>query len=196
MVYKCESDLTTACNGAARASFLLFHQCSARGPLIRSVGRHVMSVGRFKGFGPLKTPVDLLEKIRHDFARLRDAPTDAYAAFDFFVSAYYMLDWLHPKDEVRRKTEESQSPLLQVCSHLANGAKHFEATASQHKSVRNVVDERGVFQRGAFQSDAFQVGGLFVELDGQAAAMYGARLEAVDLAEKVLAHWEADPRLC
>ena len=155
-----------------------------------------MSVERFKGFGPLKTPVDLLEKIRRDFARLRDAPTDAYAAIDFVVSAYHMLDWLHPNDRAGRETEESQSPLLQVCSHLANGAKHFEATARKHKSIRNVVDEKGAFQRSAFQSDAFQVGGLFVELDGQAAALYGARLEAVDLADKVLAHWEADPRLC
>jgi hypothetical protein len=92
-----------------------------------------MSVGRFKGFGPLKIPVDLFEKIRHDFARLRDAPRRVY---------------------------------------------------------------RFRFRCLRVPYDAFQVDGLFVELDGQPAAMYGARLEAMDLAEKVLTHWEADPRLC
>jgi hypothetical protein len=102
----------------------------------------------------------------------------------------------------------------QTHNQLNRAAAHRHVTALSILKLRlgstsrseNVVDEksafqrgafqRGAFQRGAFQSDAFQVGGLFVELDGQAAAMYGARFEAMDLAEKVLTHWEADPRLC
>ncbi|MCI0400843.1 MAG: hypothetical protein L0Z68_06035 [Gammaproteobacteria bacterium] len=155
----------------------------------------MMKTSTFKGFGSLKSPIDLLQKIRHDFERLRDAPEDVYAAFDFFVSAYHVLDWLHPNDEAGKKAEEVNYPLLQVCSHLANGAKHFEATAKQHTSVHDVVSEAGAYQRGAFQSSAFQVGGLFVRLDGQAASLFGAKIEAIAFAQKVLAHWEADPRL-
>lgn len=157
-----------------------------------------MSTRKFKGFGSLKTPIDLLGKIRFDFERLRDSPDDPYAAFDFFVSAYHMLDWLHRQDKAGKKAkeaEESGSPLLQVCSHLANGAKHFEAKAKKHKSVSDVRSEGGAFQRDAFQADAFQVGGLFVGLEGQAASLFGQEIDAIDLAAKVLMHWEADPRL-
>ena len=154
-----------------------------------------MTTRTFKGFGSLRTPADLLQKIRHDFKRVSDAPDDVYTAFDFFVSAYHMLDWLHPHDDAGRRAEESNSPLLQVCSHLANGAKHFEATAKQHTSVHDVVAEEAAFQRGAFQANAFQVGGLFILLEGQAAALFGAKIEAVDLAGKVLTHSETDARI-
>jgi hypothetical protein len=154
-----------------------------------------MTATGFEGFGELKTPVDLLGKIRHDFERLRNNPENVYEAFDFFVTAYHMLDWLHPKDRRAREAEESKHPLLQVCSHLANGAKHFEATAKKHVSVKDVAAVQGAFQRGAFQSNAFQVPGLFVQLDGSAAAAFGSSIYAVDLARRVLAHWEADPRL-
>ena len=149
----------------------------------------------FKGFATLQTPHELLEKVRHDYQRLRSDPEDVYAAFDFFVSAHHMLDWLHPNDKRGRDAEEGRNLLLQVCSHIANGAKHFEATAKEHTSVADLSSVEGAFQRDAFQSDAFQVGGLFVELDGLAAQAFGTRLEVVDLANKVLAHWEGDARL-
>jgi hypothetical protein len=154
-----------------------------------------MSTRNFKGFATLQTAGDLLRKVRHDYQRLRSAPEDVYSAFDFFVSAYHMLDWLHPNDAASRKAEEEGNLLLQVCSHIANGAKHFQATAKHHTSVAGLYSEEGAFQRDAFQSDAFQVGGLFVALDGQAALAFGTRLEVIDLAGRVLGHWEADPRL-
>ena len=154
-----------------------------------------MSGQRLKAFGSLKTAVDLLEKVRHDFDRLETAPDDIYSAFDFFVTAYHMLDWLHPNDRAGRETEEASEPLLQICSHLANGAKHFEATAKKHITVASVEATAGGFQRGGFQSNAFQVSGLYVVLDGNAVSLFGARLEAVDLARKVLAHWNNDARL-
>ncbi len=159
------------------------------------VGRHEMSTRKFKGFGPLKGPKDLLEKLRYDFERMRGSPDDEYAAFDFFVSAYHMLDWLHPCEDAGRAAEERGSPLLQVCSHLANGAKHFQATLPKHTSIDDVRAEPRAFQRNAFQSDAFQVGGLVIQLDGQAANVFGSRVWAVELARQVLAHWESDSRL-
>jgi hypothetical protein len=154
-----------------------------------------MSTHSFKGFATLQTARDLLRKVQHDYQRLCAAPEDVYAAFGFFVSAYHMLDWLHPNDAAGRKAEEDANLLLQVCSHIANGAKHFQATAKYHTAVADLYSEEGAFQRDAFQPDAFQVGGLFVKLDGQAAQAFGKKLEVIDLAKKVLAHWEADPRL-
>lgn len=149
---------------------------------------------RFRGFGSLKSPHDLLRKVQHDFRRMQAAPADVYAAFDFFVSAYHLLDWVHPNDEAGRLAEETKQPLLQVCSHIANGAKHFEATKPRHKSVKDVVANPGKFFGGDFFGGGF-FGSLTVQLDGQSASLWGAEISAVDLASIVLKFWESDPRL-
>lgn len=85
-----------------------------------------------KGFFNLQTPQDLLQKLRHDFGRLKESPLDSYAAFDFLVTAYHMLEWRYPgksNNAKRRQMErDGKSKLLWVCSHLANGSKHFQAT--------------------------------------------------------------------
>jgi len=84
----------------------------------------------FKGLFRLQTPPDLLSKLRHDFGRLEKDPLDEYAAFDFFVTAYHLLDWIYPDAEdvhnrdIRRQVEQDNA-LLQVCSHIANGSKHL-----------------------------------------------------------------------
>jgi hypothetical protein len=44
-----------------------------------------------RGFIPLKTPQDLLDKLSHNLARMRHDLTDSYAAFDFFVTAEHIL---------------------------------------------------------------------------------------------------------
>jgi hypothetical protein len=48
------------------------------------------------GVFELRTPEDLLGKLRVDLKRLEADPLDQYAAFDFFVSASHMPDWLSP----------------------------------------------------------------------------------------------------
>src|SRR5258706_15507092 len=106
------------------------------------------SRSEFQGLGPsLGNAADLLGKLRFDFERVRKNTHDAYAAFDFFVTAEHLPEWQRDKTVIR------QEPLLRVVSHLANGAKHFQATDSRHKSVSNVGLRSGSFSPGAFQSD-------------------------------------------
>ena len=150
-------------------------------------------MSQFKGFFPLQKSGDLLAKLRHDYQRLQSSPTDTYAAFDFFVTGHHMLDWLYPYDEKRREQEEKESILLQVCSHIANGAKHFHATAKKHQSVADERAQEGPFQRDAFQANAFQVEALIFQLDGQAAVQFGSEVECLALATQVLQYWENHP---
>ena len=97
-------------------------------------------------------------------------------------------------DEAGRIAEEKGQPLLQVCSHIANGAKHFEATKARHKSVQDVEARRGKFFGDAFfGGDFFST--LNIHLDGQAAILWGAEIAAVDLASVVLKFWKSDSRL-
>jgi hypothetical protein len=119
---------------------------------------------------------------------------DVDAAFDFFVTAYHLLDWLHPgiANKHRRDKIEKNSMLLQVASHLANGSKHFEATARKHQSVKETMRREGPFQANAFQQDAFDVGDLLVHLEGAAAAHLGTPISVVQLASRLVDFWRQE----
>ena len=148
----------------------------------------------FKGFFELLTARDLLAKLERDLVRAQNSPLDVDAAFDFFVTAYHMLDWLHPGVANRHKRDEIEknSMLLQVASHLANGSKHFEATARKHQSVYETVKREGPFQADAFQQNAFDVGDLVVYLEGDAAAQFGRSINVVDLARRLVDFWRQE----
>ena len=111
-----------------------------------------------KGFFDLQTPQDLLRKLRHDSDRVKKSPMDSYAAFDLFVTAYHMLDWVHPGDsnKATRKQMESDNNILRVVSHLANGSKHFQVT--RHHVVKETIIHEGAFDPNVFDSNAFDVG--------------------------------------
>ena len=66
-------------------------------------------MGQFKGFFELQKPADLLAKLRHDYKRLQSMPTDTYAAYDFFVTGYHMLDWLYPDPDPSNKKRREQA---------------------------------------------------------------------------------------
>jgi hypothetical protein len=84
-----------------------------------------------KGFFELQTPADLLRKLRADLEDMKRQPRNSYLAFNFFVTAEHMKDWLFPgyENTSKRKALHDSSHVLQICSHVANGAKHFVAQA-------------------------------------------------------------------
>lgn len=147
---------------------------------------------KYTGLASLRRPEDLLAKLRHDYQRVKSAPDDSYSAFDFFVTAEHMLDWVLPGHANREAREglRQGSVLLQVVSHVASGAKHFVAEARHHQSVQHADAVPATFDRNAFQDDAFQTGGLFLTLEGLAAEELGADIKVPVLAERVLRFWE------
>jgi hypothetical protein len=141
-------------------------------------------MAHWQGFSErLQTPRDLLAKLRHDHERLRRDPTDAFAAFDFFVTAEHLVDWTWPDDARRREKARSADPMATV-SHLASGAKHFAATAARHTSVRGLRTRTGVFDPAIFDAGSFDVGGLLVETAA------GTSVDALTLATEVLTYWQ------
>lgn len=147
----------------------------------------------YSGLFELRTPRDLLAKLRHDLARMESNWLDQYAAFDFFITAHHMVDWLYPGDSQRQGKEVQASALLQVCSHLANGSKHFLATDPRHKSVANTQLHEGPFSQQF--SDQFDISRLEVHLTGEAANQLGSVISVLPLARQILAFWEAYPAL-
>ncbi len=69
------------------------------------------------GFLHLMDAPSLFLKLRHDYARFLEKPTDAYFAYNFFVTAEHLPDW------VGDTTIKDHDPYLRICSHLATGAK-------------------------------------------------------------------------
>ena len=76
----------------------------------------------FRGLFDLKTPQDLLLKLRREYSRLEQSPLDQDTAFNFFVTAEHMRDWLHPgyANKDKRKKLRADNILLQICDHIAS----------------------------------------------------------------------------
>jgi hypothetical protein len=148
---------------------------------------------RLTGFGRLQAPVDLLRKLRHDYSRIGSDPSVEYAAFDFFVTAEHMIDWLLPGNANKKEREQlrASDPLLEITWDIASGVKHFVVEAPGHESVSHADVALAAFDPVAFDREAFQTADeLFVTLEGRAAARFGSRLGVLPLAALVLAYWE------
>jgi hypothetical protein len=149
------------------------------------------------GHFDLRTPEDLRAKLQRDFDKFKATPLDSDLAFNFFLTAEHLPDWVFPSDGDKRKAERSQM-LLAICSHIANGAKHFEATAQHHKSVADTGVKKiggwggawGGEWGGAWSGRTKQ---LVIELQGEAEIQFGPLVLALGLAEKVLAYWNNHP---
>ena len=147
------------------------------------------------GFLELQSADDLLEKLRYDFALLKEEPMDTYRAFNFFVTAEHMADWQFPgrSNDASRKDLRKNNTILQICSHLANGMKHFRAEAKHHESVSGALKNKGIFANSlpnvlpnAHPSK------ILIELDCDARNAYGDSISVVDLASLTLQFWEAE----
>lgn len=145
-----------------------------------------------KGFLDLRTHADLFKKLEWEFKKLKEHPTSSYLAFNFFVTAWHLLEWKHPDPDGKetRKSLRDQTPLLQICEHLAVGAKHFAPSSPKHQSVSG-SKRSGVWggSWGGSWGDAWGEK-LVVMLDGDAAVLYGHTISVPDLAQQVMHYWE------
>jgi hypothetical protein len=154
------------------------------------------------GFFTLRSARDLCSKLEHDYRRIESAPTDAYAAFDFFVTAEHLLDWVYPRTagKPQRTRARASSILLQICSHVASGAKHFEVEDPRHESVSGTVAGGGYFAPSYFSSlyfpsSYFAEPHLVVELAGKAKMKYGPKVPVLVLAKQLLEYWRKHPKV-
>jgi hypothetical protein len=113
---------------------------------------------------------------------------DAYAAFDFFVTAEHMVDWYLPNDKPAQHELRASEVLLQITSHLANGAKHFKVKDKRHKSVRAVSNE-------AYADSDYTESGYFaneIEItlsEAESSALSSEKIDALALAYRVYEYW-------
>jgi len=153
------------------------------------------------GVFSLETPHELLAKLSHDLGLMAQKPNDPYRAYNFFITAEHMLDWVYPGkvNRIKRREVQAAEVLLQICSHVASGAKHFVAEAKHHSSVVRTGLRRGnPFRSPLLQSPLLHGGGipgLYIALDGTARSLFGSSIRAIDLAERLFNFWRVHPRL-
>jgi hypothetical protein len=142
-------------------------------------------VSELNGFFSLRSVHDLLDKLEHDYKRLQSAdpttPAAQYAAFDFFVCAEHLADWLSNERGGSLTSHRSYADGALV-SHVANGAKHFRVDVDRHKTVRDTAT-KGAYQDRAFQPNSFQGATLVIELES------GGSVAANEVASRVISHW-------
>ena len=143
-------------------------------------------MSELKGLFSLRTPENLADKLAADFARLCAADAASveaqYAAFDFFVTAEHLPDWLSHSTG-GSLTSHRAYPEGPLVSHIANGAKHFRVDTTRHTTAKDTRSTPGAFQANAFQQSAFQTSRLVVDLED------GTTVDVVDVAGNVLNHW-------
>ena len=153
-------------------------------------------------FAELQTPKDLQLKLRHDLGRMEQSGSNLYVAFDFFVTADSMVDWVCPDEAdnagnrrrdrgAERKKIREDNALLRIAAHIANGAKHF--TVTRHNSIDGIEKthyvEPGYVDEGYFEDSIL----LHLTKDEQAKSGLGSTVKALDLARDVVSHWASDP---
>lgn len=150
-----------------------------------SLGAKEMSA---QGFFSLTSASDLIAKARSDLDAFRSKPLDSYRAFNFFVTARHVPDWLFPGDEKAQKALFDKHVELRVCRHLADGMKHLVLKAPHHTQVTGTGQRRGVFDPNAFDNRAFDVGNLTVDLSAEDSHALGVTgpASAIALAERAL----------
>jgi hypothetical protein len=114
----------------------------------------------------LRTPQDLLAKLQDEFLRLRRAPGDPYAAFDFFTAAAHLPSWI----EVAGGPNACglpPTPLLKAAWQIADGEAPLRLVSGGHDGSH-----------------------LVVELEGWPARQLGTTPKVLDLASQILVYWE------
>ena len=149
-----------------------------------------------RGFFLLRTANALLQKLERDFKKLKQHPLDVDLAFNFFVTAEHILDWKYPgrANKSNREKLRNAEVRLQVTSHLASGAKHFDVEAKHHTSVKDTGRvgywPEGYWPRG-YWLEGYWSESLIVYLDGNAASLLSSQISVLDLASDVLQFWRS-----
>lgn len=150
------------------------------------------------GLFQLSSAKDLLNKLAWELDQLRQSPNHAYHAFNFFVTADHMLDWVHPDlDKAKRKKRLNDSPLLQIVNHISSSAKHFSANPERHKAV---IRADALAPRPQVESYVTSPGShifsrrrhsrvLSVHLDSSFASTCKSPIHVLELAELVYEFW-------
>jgi hypothetical protein len=134
-------------------------------------------------FFELKTAADMFRKLQADLVALEASYQDTWLAFNFFVTAEHLPDWLGKRDLVQKFA------ILRIASHVANGAKHFKLNDSRHQSITGT--EKSRYLEDEYYQSGYFYEPLLIHLSQKEADELNAptTIDAVTLGHKVIEFW-------
>jgi len=138
------------------------------------------------GVFQLYTAADLFKKLQWEFSSLKQDPANAFVAFNFFVTAEHLVDWVN-EEAGKKHVVRHGDALLEAISHIANAGKHFRLQDARHVSVASPHGLEFSLQAPNTGPHLF----VTVELQGEARRRLGERVRAVDLADNAMQFWAA-----
>jgi hypothetical protein len=145
-----------------------------------------------QGFVELATIQDYCKKLKFDYNQLKADNLNQYKAFNFFITAHHLLDWLFPDKEknntIRKRIVDEI--IFKVCSHIANGIKHFEVNPKRHSSV-NKIEKVGYVQAGYVEA-GYVKETIYITLENKAREIFGNTIEIEYLAEEIIEFWKKE----
>jgi hypothetical protein len=124
--------------------------------------------------------------------QLRADPLNEYAAFDFFVAAAHLPEWLRRFRCSHNIKGAEPVAIHAVCLQLAKGAKHF--VPKGHNSLRgtgvSTPARSGIARSEITFAGATQPKLIILLADDEAAALGVPVISALSLASQLLAYWK------
>lgn len=153
---------------------------------------------RVSGLFDLRTAEDLYKKLRADHAAVQADPTDAYAAYNFVVTGWHLLEWLIPENvhgwRDKRRALRAARPILDVCRDVSTGTKHFEALPKDDAGVAQPEGGGQIGMSGRSWAEGWApsawTADLVIHLEGSAARQYGERIALPAFVDLVMEAWE------
>ena len=146
-----------------------------------------------KGIFGLTNSADLYNKLEWEYYSLKKEPQNPYHAYNFFVTAWHLLEWKYPDNIKVRKEVKEANPILKICEHIAVGAKHFAPKNPNLESVEGSTIS-GVWGGGICAQGTWEEGvwaeWLEVSLTGDAQHLFGDTIKAHELAVHVMEFWK------
>jgi hypothetical protein len=136
-------------------------------------------------FFELRTPRDMLEKTKREYARL-NASFDIDHVFNFFVSAYHISDYIKKSNAVPQAVIDAflSDTDIQACHDLCDKGKHMRLTKPGRHDPQTVI-WNGCFGGAPFGVLPFGGGDKWVVFVGN------KQFDVEWLAQRVLEKWEA-----
>lgn len=144
-----------------------------------------------KGFIELKNVSDYWKKLNFDYEILKENPENSYFGFNFFVTAYHLIDWIFEGKNPDERKVLNNTLILKIFSHIANGIKHFRT--DRHKSIKEIYKFR-VFDEGVFEEDALK-SPITKNFTEEFKEKFGESILATDFADYVMEFWKDELKI-
>lgn len=139
------------------------------------------------GLASLQSAKDLWHKLEYDYQLIQEDSSNVYLFFNFFITAYHLVDWVYDGKD-KRMLEEI--PEINVAMHIANGSKHLFLDNPKNDSIKSTQQE-SYYTDGYYKSDYYETI-ICINFDDKHRTKFGESMPIKLFAERVMECWKGE----